>query len=260
MRVEKIPVDIIDPPAQANRMGFDDAEIQALAASIRDIGLINPITVKPIGNGRYEVVAGHRRWFAVQMNDGAVIDAVVQTDSKLGNITVKFAENNIRSDLTPVEEAIALNEMLAEQGEGTLKLAARVARTQSWVEARLELLSYPEDIQEALQNRTINLATAHQLNYVTDTPHRKYLMQYAVESGASAAVMHRWRQAWQASQTDAPGEPPPRPEMGELGQPPEILIPCAICTKATDHMRTKIVRCCEACYFELMDQLRGKPA
>ncbi len=258
MKVERIPLDAIDPPAEANRMEFAEGEMVALIASIKAIGLINPITVRQLGTGRYEVVAGHRRWQALKSLGEAYIDAIITMKSKLGRCTVKFAENNIRAGLTPFEEGIALNEMLAEQGEGIESLTRQVGRSRTWVDGRLALLSYPEDLQKAVQNEIISMSAAAELNYVTDAPHRAYLMQYAIESGVSAGVMRQWRTAWQQSQATNPQDPPPRPEMGELGEPPTVMIPCAICTKAVDHMHTQIIRCCDVCHHDLMVHLRGQ--
>ncbi len=255
MRVEKIPLDIIDPPDNRHRIEFDEGELQALAASIRSVGLINPITIKLKPDKRYEIIAGHRRWRAMHINGDAYIDAVISESGDDHSEKVKFAENNIRSDLTPMEEAIALSQMLEDDELELHQLANQVSRSMNWVESRLGLLEYPEDLQKAVHDSIVSLAAATELAYIDDDHHRNYLMQYAIESGASAGVLKQWRKEWQHSQMSNPGSEAPRPEMGIAGEPPMIMIPCALCSTPTDHMHTVIVRSCKPCYHALMKEL-----
>jgi len=255
MRVEKIPLDIIDPPDNRHRIEFDEGELQALAASIRSVGLISPITIKPTPDKRYEIIAGHRRWRAMHINGEAYIDAVISEHADTQTEKVKFAENNIRANLTPMEEALALSQMLGDDGLELRELANQVSRSIHWVEFRLGLLNYPDALQKAVHDNVVSLAAATELAYIDDEQHRTYLMQYAIESGASASVMKQWRQSWQQSQQLNPGSEAPRPEMGIAGEAPVIMIPCAICNIPTDHMQTLILRSCKPCYHALMKEL-----
>ncbi len=252
MRVEKIPLDIIDPPDNRHRIEFDEGELQALAASIRSVGLINPITIKLKPDKRYEIVAGHRRWRAMHLNGDAYIDAVISDDTDIQSEKLKFAENNIRADLTPMEESIALTQMMAEKDMDVWTLANQTSRSIGWVEQRLSLMDYPEDLQKAVHNSIIPMNAAAQLAYITDTAHRLYLMQYAIDSGASASVLKQWRISWEQSVAANPDAPPPKPDEFIPGVTPTILIPCAICHEPTDHTQTNIIRSCRTCYHSLM--------
>jgi len=252
MRVEKIPLDIIDPPDNRHRIEFDENELQALAASIRGVGLINPITIKLKPDKRYEIIAGHRRWRAMHINGDAYIDAVISDNDDIQTEKVKFAENNIRANLTPMEEALAMSQMLEDDDLEIHELANQVSRSMHWVESRLGLLEYPDDLQKAVHDSIISLAAATELAYITDEKHRNYLMQYAIESGAAAGVLKQWRISWEQSVAANPDAPAPRPAEYIPGEPIQILIPCAICHEPTDHTKTNIIRSCRTCYRSLM--------
>ncbi len=256
MRVEQIPLDCIYPPQAAHRIENDPAELQALAQSIRSDGLINPITVKSIGNNHYEVIAGARRYQAMKMLGEAHIDCNINDDESAHPERIKFAENNIRANLTPMEEALALTQMMDADDLDIETLATRVQRTTNWVESRLGLLNYPDDLQRAVHDKRITLAAAAELARIDAPDHRAYLMQYAIDSGASSNVLKQWRQQWELQQQQGGAEGAALPPLPEAGQEITITIPCAICGLPHPHTQSAIVRTCKPCYHALLAEIQ----
>lgn len=256
MRVEQIPIDCIYPPQAGHRIESDPNELQALAQSIKSEGLINPITVKPIGNANYEVIAGDRRYQAMKMLGEAFIDCNINDDKSAHPERIKFAENNIRANLTPMEEALALTQMMDADDLDIDTLAKRVQRTTHWVESRLGLLQYPDELQRAVHDKDITLAAAAELARVTEPDHRAYLMQYAIASGASSNVLKQWRQQWELQQQQGGDEAAALPPLPDANQEMIITIPCAICGVAHPHTQSAILRTCKPCYHALLAEVQ----
>lgn len=189
-----IPLALIDEPAVAIRSTFDEVQLGELAASIRDMGLIQPIIVKPAGD-RYEVVAGHRRLIACQLAHLDPVPCLVRAAGAIDPNAVKIAENYYREPVNPAEEAAFLDNLLNTQcGGDTDNLAALIKHSRSYVEDRLTLHRGDPRILEALKQRQISLTVARELNRVKDADLRLVYTEAAIRGGATASVIRTWRQ------------------------------------------------------------------
>lgn len=238
---------IIDPKL-IHRIDYDQDAMIALMESIKSVGLINPISVKQISNDEYEVIAGHRRFMAVNELGLDIIDVVIRDNNDMTNERIKFDENNIRADLSPMEEALALNQMMVDDNIDIMELVKRTGKKQNWLEARLLLLNYDDEIKDALHEGKLSIGIANELHRITDKHHRLYLLDYAQQSGASLNVIKQWRQQWQMDQQREGSEETTLPELPPAGQPVIIQIPCALCTSVIDHTHSVIVRICGECH------------
>jgi len=248
MNTVDLPLGLIDPPPTAHRLSMDEAELAELSASIRSLGLINPIRVAPAGE-RYHIIAGHRRFLAVQQLGRDTIAAVIdRTDDRQQLAGKQLAENFHRSDLSPIEEARALAIAQRELELDITRLAALTKKRTAWIEARLALLALPDDLGPLVHTRKLAIAAAHALARCTDLAHRTFLADYTISSGASASVITEWVNAWRTSQQTNPAAPPPAPTLPLDGQRPVIQLPCWICQTAHDHTRMAIVRVCASCH------------
>ena len=111
-----IPVDMIDPSPNQPRQIFDEDSLMALAGSIRVRGVLQPVLVRPMVSGRYELIAGERRWRAAQLAELTAIPALVRRHDDAASLEVALIENMAREDLNPVEEARACAALVEELG------------------------------------------------------------------------------------------------------------------------------------------------
>jgi len=149
--VEKVVANRYQP-----RTSFDQSALHELAQSIIENGIIQPITVRPILNGKYEIVAGERRFKAASLAGYQEVPCIIQEYNDQQLAEVALVENIQREDLTPIEEAEAYKQLLKITGITQNELAVKVGKKQSTIANKLRLLQLPNDVKEALRERTIS--------------------------------------------------------------------------------------------------------
>lgn len=152
--VKNIAVDLIDPSPYQPRTMFDDERIVELCQTIRTHGIIQPIVVREM-NGRYEIIAGERRWRAVKKLELATIPAIIRQFNESQAASIALIENLQREGLTPIEEAVAYQKLLDLHSLTQESLAQRLGKSQSTIANKIRLLSLPQFIKEALMERKI---------------------------------------------------------------------------------------------------------
>lgn len=157
-----IPVDLISRCAFQPRRQFDEAALQELADSIKSQGLIQPIVVRPKGDG-YELIAGERRWRAMQMAKLHTIKAIIRDLDDASAAAHALIENIQRKDLNPIEEALALHRLLEEFGLTHAQVAESVGRSRAAVTNLLRLLDLRDDVKSLLEQGAISMGHARAL-------------------------------------------------------------------------------------------------
>ncbi|MFO7247297.1 MAG: nucleoid occlusion protein [Bacillota bacterium] len=152
--VRQLPVDQIEPNPFQPRTVFDDEKIEELCQTIRTHGVIQPIVVRE-KDGRYELIAGERRWRAVKKLGLATIPAIVRQMTDAQAASAALIENLQREGLTAIEEAAAYQQLIELHGLTQESLAQRLGKGQSTIANKLRLLSLPEPVQRALLERKI---------------------------------------------------------------------------------------------------------
>jgi len=171
---------------------MDDAKLEELQQSMALVGLINPITVKPLADSTYEVVAGHRRLVCAQrLNWVDVPCRIIPADASAE--AVKAHENAFREDLSPVEEAAWYAELYDQADHDVEKVAAMVRRPLSHVERRLVLLRADQTILDALSKGDITLGVAEELARLKRDEDRAFYLGFAVRGGCSIRQAREWR-------------------------------------------------------------------
>ncbi|MFC3886304.1 nucleoid occlusion protein [Bacillus songklensis] len=153
--VKQIPVLSIIPNRYQPRTVFNEHKIQELALTIRTHGIIQPIVVREIEDGLYELIAGERRWRAVQTLEWKTIPAIVKQLDDTETASVALIENLQREELTAIEEAIAYAKLIELHNLTQEALAQRLGKGQSTVANKLRLLKLPEPIQESIKQKQI---------------------------------------------------------------------------------------------------------
>jgi ParB family transcriptional regulator, chromosome partitioning protein len=209
-RLEDIPVASIVPNPHQPRVHFDEESLSELAASIREIGVLQPVLVRGTGDGTYELIAGERRWRAARRAGLAVIPAVVRTTDDVGSVEQALIENLHRQDLTPLEEAAAYQQLIEDFSLTHEQVAARVGKSRSSVSNTLRLMSLPASIQALLADGRLSAGHAKAL---LGTPDRAYQEQLA----RRAATEHWSVRMLEDAVRDRGGEEPSVPAVGGSG-------------------------------------------
>src|SRR6187399_2460688 len=150
--LRELAVTEIEPNPDQPRAKFDATALDALAGSMRSVGLLQPLIVRPIDGGRYELVAGERRWRAAQKAGIERVPAVIRTSPEDERLQVALIENMVREDLNPVEEARACAALVDDLGISKEELARRVGRSRPAVSNLIRLLDLPDEALELLES------------------------------------------------------------------------------------------------------------
>jgi ParB family chromosome partitioning protein len=179
--VRKIPVSKIIPNRFQPRTIFDEEKIEELALTIRTHGMIQPIVVRECEDGKFEIIAGERRWRAVQKLGWSEIPAIIKNLNDKETASVALIENLQREELTPIEEAMAYAKLLELHNLTQEALAQRLGKGQSTIANKLRLLKLPQEVQEALLHRTITERHARALIVLKDKEKQLKLLQEIID-------------------------------------------------------------------------------
>lgn len=245
--LREIDLDLIDEPTNAHRLGMSSSGLDELADSIKAMGLLNPIIVRPVDGERFEIIAGHRRYIAHRMLRRPTILCVVRTADDNATEDARFAENLQREQLSPMEEAVSIIRYMEQSGKDTKAVAKALNRTEWWVSHRVALHSMPDELKDLVHQETLAAGAALELAKVTDDAHRRYLTEFTVRSGANVGVVREWVNQWEISKLADPDADAPKPDLPPVGQEVIVTIPCYLCGEAHDHRAMAIVRVCKPC-------------
>ena len=161
--INEIALDLIDANPNQPRREFDQEALQQLAESIRQIGIIQPITLRQTGDNRFQLIAGERRWRAANMAGLKTIPAYIRTIKDENIMEMALVENIQREDLNAIEIALAYEHLMSASGMTQEKVAERVGKSRAAVANYLRLLKLPAQVQMALQNKDIDMGHARAL-------------------------------------------------------------------------------------------------
>jgi ParB/RepB/Spo0J family partition protein len=173
--VRVIPIANIESNPNQPRTVFDIEALHELAASVREHGVLQPILVRPLGQNRYQLVAGERRWRASKEAGLTTIPALVEELDDDTALEIAIIENLQREDLSPLEEATMYDRMVREHGYSIRKLAEKLGKDKGYLENRLRLAGAPEEIRELVSLRKDTLSHAYELMKVQDDRKRRRL-------------------------------------------------------------------------------------
>jgi ParB family chromosome partitioning protein len=161
--ISEIPLDQIQPNADQPRSLFDEEALQELANSIKQIGIIQPITLRQMSENRFQIIAGERRWRAAQIAGLKAIPAYIRTIKDEQVMEMALIENIQREDLNAIEIALAYEHLLENSGMTQEQVAENVGKSRTAITNYLRLLKLPAQIQMALQNKKIDMGHARAL-------------------------------------------------------------------------------------------------
>jgi ParB/RepB/Spo0J family partition protein len=158
-------------------MSFDEDTLNELAASITEHGILQPILVRPVSDGDYQLIAGERRWRAARIAGLAEIPAMIEEIDDETALEIAIIENLQREDLSPLDEAIMYERMTTEHGYSLRKLAQKLGKDKGYIENRLRLADAPSEIKQLVSLRKDTLSHAYELLKVEDPKKRRRLAE-----------------------------------------------------------------------------------
>ena len=161
--LNEIALDQISPNPNQPRREFDEEAMQELANSIREIGIIQPVTLRQMEDGKYQIIAGERRWRAAQMAGLDTIPAYIRTVKDETVMEMALVENIQREDLNAIEIALAYEHLVETTGMTQEKISERVGKSRTAVTNYMRLLKLPVQVQMALKNKEIDMGHARAL-------------------------------------------------------------------------------------------------
>ncbi|MGI9333842.1 MAG: ParB/RepB/Spo0J family partition protein [Gammaproteobacteria bacterium] len=210
-----LPIDLIQPGALQPRRHFDQSSLDELADSIRARGIVQPLVVRSIGGGRYELVAGERRWRAAQAAEMHDVPALVRDLPDDAVVAVALVENIQREDLNAIEEALALKRLLDEFGLTHAQIAEGVGRSRVAVTNLLRLLDLNDDVRALVENGDLEMGHARAL-LALDGPQQSQAARRIVEQGLSARAAEALVKRLKSASDRAPQQPVKDPDIARL--------------------------------------------
>jgi len=183
--LRELPVTLIKPNPGQPRTKFDPEALASLAASIEASGIVQPLLVRPLHDGSYELVAGERRWRAAQQAGLEKVPAVVRDQAEAERLQAALIENMVREDLNPVEEARACAALVEDLGLTKEELAKRVGRSRPAVSNLIRLLELPDETLELLEGGELSEGHGRALLGASGNDVRRRLGRDAVRGGWS---------------------------------------------------------------------------
>ena len=186
--LRELPVELIAPSPKQPRRRFDEEALQALAGSLGERGVLQPVLVRPKPGGTYELVAGERRWRAARMAGLEAIPALVRDREDAEALELALIENMAREDLNPVEEAHACAALIEELGLTREEVGRRVGRSRVAVSNLMRLLDLPDETLALLEEGLLSEGHGRALLLAEGHDARRRLGRAAVEQGWSVRI------------------------------------------------------------------------
>lgn len=199
-----LPIEKIFPNPNQPRRVFDAQAMEELAESIRQKGVIQPLIVRPAADGRYEIVAGERRWRAAQAANLHELPVVVREFSDMEMLEIAIIENIQRADLNPIDEAQGYRQLMDKFGHTQEKIAEGLARSRSHIANLLRLLTLPEPVQDLLRQGRLSAGHARAL---IGNPDAEIIALQVVAKGLSVRTVEEMMRKPAAKQGDAARRP-----------------------------------------------------
>ena len=197
--LRQLPVELIGPNPNQPRRVFDEQALLGLADSIRTRGVIQPVLVRPLSGGRYELIAGERRWRAAQLAELETVPAIIRHHDDAASVELALIENMVREDLNPIEEARACLALVEELGLTREEVGLRIGRSRVAVSNLLRLLDLPDEALALIEAGELTEGHGRALLLAGENAARRSLARAAAAEGWSVRELE--------SRARAAGEP-----------------------------------------------------
>jgi ParB-like partition proteins len=206
-RVAEVAIERIRPNPYQPRQEFKDEALDELAASIEELGVIQPITVRALGDGQFEIISGERRLRAARRAGVERLPAFIRKASSEEMLEMALVENVQREELNPIEVALGYQRLMEECGLTQEEVSEKVSKSRATVSNFLRLLRLPPRVQAALRDKEVAMGHARALIAIDDEDAQVELLEETIEEDFSVREVERRARDWHADQEeDAPDE------------------------------------------------------
>jgi ParB family chromosome partitioning protein len=216
---QELPVGSISPNRRQPRTQFDEESLAALTASVRELGVLQPVLVRSTGGGAYELIAGERRWRAAKRAGLSLIPAIIRTVDDTLSLEQALVENVQREDLNPLDEAAAYQQLLEDFHLTHDELASRVGKSRAAISNTLRLFQLPPTVQRMVAEGQLTAGHARALLTTPDRTYQEQLAQRVVTDGMSVRAVE------EAARQHNAGSDGPSPAGGRSSSPGGRLRP-----------------------------------
>ena len=214
--LREVPVDAIRPNPWQPRTQFDEAELDELAQSIREHGVLQPVLVSQQTDGTFQLITGERRWRAVKRAGMATLPAMVKEVTPQASLERALVENIPRKDLNPLEEAAAFRALLDEHGLTQEQLGQRIGKSRVAITNTLRLLHLPDEVREALAGGSITEGHARAILMANSESARLRLLERVLAQHLSVRDTEALAREMNTSRSREPAQAPPDPDVERL--------------------------------------------
>ncbi len=242
----KIELKNLREPQQVVRVQFDKDRMNELIESIMKVGVIEPLIVKRVKKG-YEIVAGHRRYKASKAAGLKEVPCIIVEDKKNSAEIIKLHENFAREEINMFDEALFIKTMMKKLKMKQKEYGRFIGKSEAYVSDRLAILTWPEFLQRAVQEKKVVYSVARELTRIDDKDVLKAYLGHAAEGGASITVVKQWVEDWLRSvKGDAAVDKRKRADVGGVGGY-QVKAPCVVCAGDFKIEDTLTFRLCREC-------------
>jgi ParB family chromosome partitioning protein len=209
--LREVPIGSIKPNPRQPRVNFDEETMSSLAASIKELGILQPVLVRPVGGpaaDEFELIAGERRWRAARRAGLHTIPVLVQTSSETQSLEQALVENLHRQDLNVLEEAAAYQQLIEEFGYTHEQVATRVGKSRTAVTNILRLLQLPAGVQRLLAEGQITPGHARALLGTPDRAYQEVLAKTIVADGLTVRAIEELVRRHSERESEGEGDRP----------------------------------------------------
>ena len=243
----QVEIEKLVEPREILRGYMDQEKMAELMRSMEMVGLIEPLVVKRV-KGKYEIIAGHRRYLAaVKLGWKSVPCVQISNVYEYGDL-MKLHENLYREDIRPIDESLFLIRLKEVMKCSAEKLAAMIGRSNSYVSERLGMCEWPSDVLKLVEDEVFPFSVGREFAKIDDDGVRSNYIRFAVEGGINPAVARKWKEAYQKEKLEkGAAEVPNEPPVSSARSDPQMF-KCQVCDKVEQIAATVLVRICNPCY------------
>jgi ParB family chromosome partitioning protein len=201
-RVAEVAIERIRPNPYQPRQEFNDEALDELASSIEELGVIQPITVRSLGDGQFEIISGERRLRAARRADIDRLPAFIRKASSEEMLEMALVENVQREELNPIEVALGYQRLMEECGLTQEEVSEKVSKSRATVSNFLRLLRLPPRVQAALRDKEVAMGHARALIAIDDEEAQVELLEETIEEDLSVREVERRARNWHDDQAD----------------------------------------------------------
>lgn len=260
--INEIKIDDIHPNPNQPRHSFDEEALEELAASIKELGVVQPLSVRDMGDGSFQIIAGERRWRAARMAGLNSVPAYVRTASDSEVTEMALIENIQREDLNAIEVALAFRNLIDTYNLTQERLSERLGKNRATIANHLRLLKLPAEIQLGLRDRKLDMGHARALLGVDDPKKQLKLYNLILKEGLSVRKVEELVKAAGKEEKNSPVATPPKFDFSEIQNriSSHLGSPVKITQKANGKGALTISFASEDELNRLLSQLSGNPS